>query len=129
VAAPMPEKPTRPAQPLCRFSDLVDGASRGFDPLGEGRDTMFVTRQGDRLYGYRNNCPHFNNARMAWRKDAYLNADGSKIMCSAHGALFQIASGDCIIGPCLGQKLTRVRLAVHSGQVWIDMPYAPGLNK
>jgi len=27
--------------PLCRLADLVDGDARGFDPLREGRDTLF----------------------------------------------------------------------------------------
>ncbi len=49
---------------------------------------------------------------MAWRKDAYLNGDGTRIVCHAHGAQFEIASGVCVLGPCLGQKLERVDIEV-----------------
>ncbi|QJR20599.1 Rieske 2Fe-2S domain-containing protein [Pelagibacterium halotolerans] len=113
-------------EPLCHLSELVDGRSRGFDPLGEGRDTMFVVRQGERLYGYRNHCPHYDQARMNWKKDEFLNGARDRIMCFAHGALFDIASGECEIGPCLGQRLTSVKLTVRDGQVWISGPYVPG---
>lgn len=96
---------------LCAHSDLIDGASRGFDPEGQGSDTVFVVRRGDEVVGYRNACPHVGGAPMAWRKDAYLNADGSRIVCHAHGAQFDIASGLCLLGPCVGQSLQR--LAIH----------------
>lgn len=94
---------------LCHVGELAEGSSRGFDPAGTGRDTMFVVRRGG-LHAYRNVCPHWANTSMAWRKDAFLNADASRIVCSAHGAQFDIATGECLLGPCIGQSLTRVPL-------------------
>lgn len=111
--------------PLCRIEDLAEGHSRGFDPLGEGRDSMFVVRQGDRLHAWRNACPHYDRARMAWKKDEFLNADHSQIVCGAHGALFTIDTGECTLGPCLGQRLSAVTIAVREGAVYVVPPYAP----
>jgi nitrite reductase/ring-hydroxylating ferredoxin subunit len=113
---------------LCRLDDLPDGRSKGFDPLNEGRDTMFVVRQGDRVHGWRNACPHYDHARMAWKKDEFLNGDRSQITCSAHGAMFDIASGECTIGPCLGLRLTPVPLTLQADAIHILGPYAPGLR-
>lgn len=113
-------------QPLCRLDELVDGQSRGFDPLGEGRDTMFVVRRGSQFFGYRNECPHYNFARMAWKKDEFLNADGTSIRCSAHGALFRIADGLCEAGPCVGERLTPVGLKARDGLLWLVKAYEPG---
>jgi nitrite reductase/ring-hydroxylating ferredoxin subunit len=42
---------------------------------------------------------------MAWRKDAYLNTARDKIVCFVHGALFDIETGLCTLGPCLGDRL------------------------
>jgi nitrite reductase/ring-hydroxylating ferredoxin subunit len=98
--------------PLCRLDDLADGEARGFDPLGQGCDTLFIVRRGERLYAWRDACPHQRGTPMAWRKNAYLNADRSRIVCSAHGALFDIESGVCTLGPCVGQSLTAVRIAL-----------------
>lgn len=47
---------------------------------------------------------------MAWRKDAYLNGKRTHIACHAHGALFEIETGICIQGPCLGKALEAVKL-------------------
>lgn len=97
---------------LCSLHEIDDGGSRGFDPKGEGRDTVFVVRQGERVHAWRDSCPHIDGAPMAWRKDAYLNGDRSRIVCSAHGAQFDIETGVCTLGPCLGQSLTSVLLEV-----------------
>lgn len=96
---------------LCHLDDLPDGGSRGFDPQATGRDTLFVVRRGPQLHAYVNACPH-HGTPMAWRKDAYLDGTGEHIVCAAHGAQFDIATGLCTLGPCLGQSLTPVPLAV-----------------
>jgi len=122
--------PAEPAAPLCRLEDLPEGRSRGFDPLGEGRDTMFVVRRGERLHAWRNHCPHYDDrARMAWKKDAFMDPSGEHIMCFAHGALFTIDTGECTLGPCLGQRLTPVPVEVRDGEVWVVGIYAPGFRR
>jgi nitrite reductase/ring-hydroxylating ferredoxin subunit len=92
---------------LCHLDQLADGVARGFDPGGVGRDTLFCVRRGDRVWIYRDACPH-EGTPMAWRRHAYLNAARDRIVCSAHGAQFEIESGRCTLGPCLGQSLQRV---------------------
>jgi nitrite reductase/ring-hydroxylating ferredoxin subunit len=107
---------------LCHLDDLPDGGSRGFDPRGSGRDAFFVVRQGRSLHGWLNVCPH-HGAPMAWRKDAYLNAARDRIVCSAHGAQFEIGTGRCTLGPCLGQALTPVPLTIDDdGEVHLAAP-------
>ena len=105
---------------LCLFDELPDGRSRGFDPLGRGRDTMFIVRRGGDLHAYRNHCPHYDRATMPWKKDEYLNGDRTHIRCAAHGALFRIEDGECIIGPCLGMRLFPIPLSVENGAVLVD---------
>jgi len=94
---------------LCRLGDLPEGTSRGFDPWGDGRDTMFVVRRRG-VYAYRDACPHWPGTPMSWRKDAYLSGDRERIVCAAHGAQFEIETGLCVLGPCIGQSLTPVPL-------------------
>ena len=92
---------------LCRLDDLVDGESRGFDPHGTRQDTVFVVRRGNDVRVYRDMCPH-QGSPMAWRRHAYLNAARERIVCNAHGAQFEIDTGVCVLGPCLGQSLQAV---------------------
>ena len=106
-------KPFSPIR-LAHVDDFPDPGARGFDPRGAGHDTLFVVRRGAVLRAYRDACPHFGDTPMAWRKDAYLNGDGARIVCHAHGAQFDIGSGECLLGPCLGQRLTPVEIEVTS---------------
>ena len=99
---------------LARIDELPDPGAQGFDPDGVGRDTLFVVRRGAQVRAYRDACPHFGDTPMAWRKDAYLNRDGTRIVCHAHGAQFDIASGECLLGPCLGKRLTPVGIEMTS---------------
>ncbi|HLZ97700.1 MAG TPA: Rieske 2Fe-2S domain-containing protein [Steroidobacteraceae bacterium] len=98
---------------LCRLDELPDGESRGFDPLHTGRDTVMIVRRGRVLFAYRDACPHHGTTPMAWRKNSYLNAAGTRIVCGAHGAQFDIATGHCTLGPSLGQSLTPVPWVVN----------------
>ena len=104
---------------LCHLSDLPEGSSRGFDPWEDGRDTVFVVRRRG-VYAYRDACPHWPGAPMAWRKDAYLDAARERIVCAAHGAQFEIETGLCVLGPCVGQSLTPVPIDIRSnGEIHI----------
>lgn len=100
---------------LCHVDDIAEGRARGFDPAGEGRDTLFVVAHAGALHAWRDECPHVAGAPMAWRKDAYMSADGSRIVCHAHGARFLPDSGECVQGPCLGQSLARVPVLIGAG--------------
>ncbi|KAB0622279.1 Rieske (2Fe-2S) protein [Castellaniella defragrans] len=105
---------------LCPAGEVSEGLARGFDPLGEDRDTVFVVRQAGALHAWRNSCPHIPGAPMAWRKDAYMSGDGTRIVCSAHGARFLPGSGLCVQGPCRGESLTPVPLRVDErGEIHI----------
>lgn len=99
---------------MCQLDELPDGSSRGFDPEGVGRDTLFVVRRGARVRAWLNACPHVDGAPLAWRKDRYLNADRSAIVCYGHGAIFDIDTGLCTQGPCKGQSLTPVTVRVST---------------
>jgi nitrite reductase/ring-hydroxylating ferredoxin subunit len=92
---------------LCRLDDLVDGEARAFDLHATGHDIVFVIRRGDGVRVYRDACPH-EGTPMAWRRHEYLNAARDRIVCHAHGAQFEIDTGLCLLGPCLGQSLQRL---------------------
>ncbi|BEP64558.1 Rieske (2Fe-2S) protein (plasmid) [Variovorax sp. V213] len=109
---------------LCRLDELPDGAARGFDAAGMLPGAMFLVRHGGRVRGWLDACPHVDGAPLAWRKDAYLSADRSSIVCYGHGAVFDIDTGVCIKGPCVGQALRPVTLECDEGALWIASPRA-----
>ena len=102
---------------LCHLDELPDGGARGFDPQASGRDALFVVRRGRDLRAWLDACPHYGTP-LPWRKDAYLNAAGDRIVCAAHGAQFELEHGLCTLGPCLGDALTPLALTLHdNGEV------------
>jgi nitrite reductase/ring-hydroxylating ferredoxin subunit len=109
---------------LCELAELSDPGSRGFEiPLAEGEQPllMFVVRKGDQVYGYRNSCPH-TGAPLEWLPDQFLDRDNSFIECALHGALFDLAEGRCLRGPCVGDSLQRLAVSVRDGVVWLASP-------
>jgi nitrite reductase/ring-hydroxylating ferredoxin subunit len=99
---------------LCRTDEVADGEARGFDPWHSGRDSVFVVNHHGRLRAWRDACPHYGDVPMAWRKNAYLNLERTRIVCAAHGAQFDIETGLCTLGPCLGQWLQGLELTITS---------------
>lgn len=102
---------------LCQTSDLDSGTARGFDLLGDGKDTVFVVNVQGAFHAYVNACPHYDQddrVPLAWGKDKYLNAAGTHVVCAGHGALFDAQTGECISGPCKGASLVRVPIVISS---------------
>lgn len=42
------------------------------------------------------------------------------IQCATHGALFEIETGHCIAGPCLGQNLQKIPYLLDNGLIMVD---------
>jgi nitrite reductase/ring-hydroxylating ferredoxin subunit len=101
---------------VCRLSELAAGA-RGFT-IGAGSWPMrlLVVRVPDAVHGYLNRCPHAGHP-LDLLPQRFLTADGSLILCSSHGALFEKSTGYCVAGPCAGRSLTPVALEVKCGLV------------
>lgn len=106
---------------LCRLDELSEGQARGFDPLQCGKDSIFAVRSNGQLRVYLNSCPHLD-VPMQYRKDRFLSADGQMIVCYAHGAQFRIDDGECVYGPCLGQRLTLLEHSQEQG--WLTLNVA-----
>lgn len=100
---------------LCRAEEVAEGTARGFRVEGL-RAKVIVLRKAGRLHAWLDACPHYEGGTpMAWKSDAYLNGAGTHLACHSHGAQFEMETGVCTLGPCLGQALTRVELHVTAG--------------
>ena len=110
---------TLPRHRLCSLNDLSDPGSRGCSvELAHGRLEIFIVRKYGELRAYRNVCPH-TGVSLDWMPHRFLNAEQTLIICATHGALFEIDSGLCVAGPCLGDSLTPVRIEVVDGEIML----------
>ena len=104
---------------LCRLDEIPDGGATAVDaPLPGGEESLILLRQGDRVCGYLNVCPHAGR-RLDYAPGKFLLKDGM-LICAVHGASFSQADGLYIAGPCRGEHLRQVAVQVADGAVHLD---------
>lgn len=115
---------------LCHRDELPDHIARGL--LREGRhDRVFAIRCGAEVFVWLNDCPH-NHRPLEYQLDQFLSADGQHIVCYAHSAHFDLCTGHCFAGPCVGRYLVPVPARIDvAGNVWIpdQLPAPSPLNQ
>lgn len=102
------------------LDELEDPGCREFQ-IGEGDWPLhgFVVRQGDDIYAYENYCVHVGHP-LNWAPNAFLTKDRSAIICASHGAMYEIDTGLCTAGPCLGKSLRPIDSVVREGVVYVS---------
>lgn len=103
--------------PLCQTNEISDPGSKSFE-IKQGRKnvSLFVVHKDGAFTAYINSCPH-TGVNLDWQEDQFLDMDNMYIQCSTHDALFEIDSGECIAGPCVGDSLQIVELVIEDGQI------------
>jgi nitrite reductase/ring-hydroxylating ferredoxin subunit len=106
---------------LCEDAAIEDGEAKGFvvpnpNPNAKLGIRIFVVRWENELKGYLNSCPHIGMP-LDWTPDKFFAADDRHLICATHGALFLPEDGMCVVGPCHGEALEKVEIAVEDG--WI----------
>lgn len=113
---------------LCEESAIEEGEAKGFvvpspDPNARRGIRIFVLRWESELKGYLNSCPHIGMP-LDYTPDKFFAADDRHLICATHGALFLPEDGMCVVGPCHGEALETVEIAVEDG--WIVYRGAAG---
>ena len=103
--------------PVARTED-VDGVVALTVETAAGAFPLLLVRLGDQVMGYVNVCPH-QGLPLDFRSPRLLSQDGTKLMCSAHGAMFDAATGTGVSGEGLGCALIHVPLTEKSGQITV----------
>ncbi len=101
---------------LCTLDEIDNKTSKGFQtPIGP----IFAVKKKNKLYLYANECPHLG-VNLEWQPDQFLDSSKQLIQCAMHGAQFLIDSGQCIHGPCSGQKLRAIPHEINeAGEVML----------
>ncbi len=113
------------AYSICGLNEISNRRAKAFQLLQRAADgshkafSIFVVRWGSQVFGYVNRCPH-NGGNLDWERDQFLDPSGLRLMCGKHGSLFEIGTGCCVEGPCQGQGLEPVSVAVIDGDVCVN---------
>lgn len=111
-----------PGTPVCEAARL-NGVLSLTVTTDKGAFPMLLVQVGDGLRAYVNACPH-QYLPLDWRSDQLVSADGTMLMCSAHGARFDIRTGQAIEGADCGLDPVPVRV-VDGTVVIMAEPSAP----
>lgn len=96
-----------PADGLCEVEANLDGDA----------ESLILHRNGaGEVRAWLNVCPHAGR-RLDWAPGKFLLSKEGMLVCAAHGASFDLASGDCVAGPCRGERLREVPVHCVDGEV------------
>lgn len=103
---------------LAQLSDIPDGGAIVREASdGQERMSVLLTRIGLNVRAFRNLCPH---ARYPLERfdGTVLMSDGF-VLCAAHAASFDPATGRCVGGPAAGKSLAKVAIRLVGADVYL----------
>ena len=107
------------AASLIALDAIADGAFAEVEVVVDGdAESLVLYRDGAQVRAFLNICPHAGR-RLDWAPGQFLKSREGHLVCAAHGASFSLDSGDCIAGPCKGDRLRAVPVDVRDGQVYL----------
>jgi len=101
---------------ICHINEIPEQGSKEFRL---DKNCFFAVKSEGAITVYYNSCPHLGSP-LQWQQDQFLNHDKSLILCSTHGALFDIESGLCVVGPCQNQSLKMADFYIENEQLYIN---------
>ena len=104
-----------PGTDVCALADVADGKAhvvrlRQFE--------LIVVREGNAVFGYENECKHLG-VGLNLLDDKEVETKDHHMLCEFHWATYRFSDGYCVAGPCQGESLNAVPLAVRAGRVVI----------
>jgi nitrite reductase/ring-hydroxylating ferredoxin subunit len=108
---------------ICSAESIEPGGAKAFSlsritETGENRPfpIVIVRTLANDYFGYVNACPH-EGMWLNFGAGEFFSRDRAFLLCGRHGANFEIDTGLCVEGPCKGEGLEPIALAVVDGDV------------
>lgn len=106
-------------QALIAVDKITDGGFAEAEVVIDGdAESLVLYREGHSVRGFLNICPHAGR-RLDWAPGQFLKSREGHLVCAAHGASFALDSGQCVAGPCKGDRLRAVAVQVRDGHVFL----------
>ncbi len=103
---------------LCSMSELERTGAVGIERESVPHEIVVVAHEG-MVRAYINSCPH-KGTPLETFPDRFLDETKAYLICSTHGARFNIADGLCVFGPCRGDVLEPVKLEIREQKIYFD---------
>jgi len=114
-----PVTPAEGARALLGLDAIADGGFAAVDAAVDGTpESLILHRDGNAVRAWLNICPHAGR-RLDWSPGEFLKSRDGLLVCAVHGASFELLGGECVAGPCRGDRLRAVEVVVRDGQVFL----------
>jgi nitrite reductase/ring-hydroxylating ferredoxin subunit len=104
--------------PLLQVELIEDGGFAEVEVMLDGdAESQILHRAGSAVRAWLTVCPHAGR-RLDWAPGKFLKSNGL-LVCAAHGASFELAEGQCVAGPCRGDRLRAVAIELRDDAVYL----------
>ena len=105
---------------ICASAALTDGGLgvRFEVQRNDAPATAFVIRYDRGVHAYLNSCAHIP-VELDWMEGEFFDKAGLYLICATHGATYEPATGQCIMGPCKGQRLIALRVEERDDKIYL----------
>lgn len=113
--------------PLLRVESLAVGGLHEIEAVLDGdAESLIVYRDTTGgVTAWLNVCPHAGR-RLDWAPGQFLRSKDGLLVCAVHGASFALGTGECVAGPCRGERLREVAVHCVDGEVRLLTPASTG---
>ena len=105
---------------ICEPAALVERGKgvrfRVDTPAGEL--PAFAVRYLGRAHAYVNRCAHAW-VELDWDNGQFFDVSGLYLVCATHGAAYRPDTGECVHGPCRGQRLAKLEVDEQPDGVYL----------
>jgi nitrite reductase/ring-hydroxylating ferredoxin subunit len=109
-----------PGDLLMASVELAEGEARIIQiEDGERTEEVILVRTSSGCRGYFNRCRHLPIS-LDWGDGEVLHESGKLFLCRNHGALFRLADGLCVSGPCQGLSLLSVDIEERAEGIYLS---------
>ena len=104
--------------PLLQVELIEDGGFAEIEVMLDGdAESLILHRDGSDVRAWLNVCPHAGR-RLDWAPGKFPKSNGL-LVCAAHGASFELVEGQCVAGPCRGDRLRAVAIELRDDAVYL----------
>jgi nitrite reductase/ring-hydroxylating ferredoxin subunit len=102
--------------------NFPDQSAKGFKTKVKGRIFHgLVVRKGGKFFAYQNLCRHLP-ITLDLDDERFFNFEKTHLQCHMHGAMYEIETGHCIAGPCVGANLIPLEIVEEDSRLIIKLP-------
>ena len=104
---------------LCKIADIGETGKEVSLDGNSTRNFIMLFPHAGTFRAFINVCPHQGRS-LNHAPDQFLFSPEKLLVCSHHGARFELDSGECVDGPCRGARLRPVKISLSGDSVWLD---------